>query len=220
MVKAILFGSVGTIAETSEIQRASFNEAFRWHDLPWTWQQNEYAQMLERSGGIRRLEEYAREQGVDVDAAAIHKTKFEVFKEKILDLTVSPRPGVADTIGWAKRNGIKLGLVTTTYRNTLEVVVQATQGISLSDFDVITDVASVENRKPAADCYQLAMSELGLSVDDCVAIEDNVDGYTASQLAGLNCFCFPGENTRQHRFPDTAEKIFNAAPAIFKAEMA
>lgn len=220
MIKAILFGSIGSITETSEMQRASFNEAFRWHRLTWNWRQEEYARMLERSGGIRRLEEYAEQQSVHVDAAAIHKTKFQVFKETLKASKNFPRPGVADTIRWAKQSGIKLGLVTTTYRNTLEVVVEATEGISLSDFDVTTDVNSVANRKPAADCYHFALSELGMSANDCIAIEDNVDGYTASQLAGLDCLCFPGENTRKHSFPDTAEKIHFVAPGIFKTEMA
>lgn len=218
-MKAILFGSVGSIAETSEIQRASFNEAFVQHGLSWNWPQAEYAAMLERSGGIRRLDEFAKAQGVEVDTAAIHKTKFEIFKVKLAETQISPRSGVADTIAWAKKSGIKLALVTTTYRNTLDVVVQATEGVTLDDFDVITDIDSVENRKPAADCYQSAIALLGLTTDDCVAIEDNVDGYIASQLAGLNCYCCPGENTQLHRYPDSTLKVRSISPEILGAQM-
>ena len=36
---AILFGSISTLADTSEIQRDSFNQAFAEHGLDWTWDQ-------------------------------------------------------------------------------------------------------------------------------------------------------------------------------------
>ncbi|MEL7499639.1 MAG: HAD-IA family hydrolase [Planctomycetota bacterium] len=218
-MKAILFGSVGSIAETSEIQRASFNEAFTQHGLSWHWEQTQYAAMLERSGGIRRLEEFARRDGITIDAAAIHQSKFEIFKRKLESMSLQPRPGVLEVIAWANANQVKVGLVTTTYRNTLEAVVEATEGLSMDDFDVTTDVDSVEQRKPASDCYQKAILELSLTANECVAVEDNVDGYTASQLAGVTCYCCPGENTRLHRFPDSAQKVPQITPAILGAEL-
>lgn len=218
-MKAILFGSVGSIAETSEIQRASFNEAFSKHGLSWHWEQRQYAAMLERSGGIRRLDDYAKRESDAIDAIAIHQTKFEIFKSKLDSKPIPARPGVLETIQWAKQNGIKVGLITTTYRNTLEAVVNATQGISLKDFDITTDVDSVDNRKPASDCYEKALTDLGLSASDCVAIEDNVDGFAASQLANVVCYCCPGENTRDHRFPESAQKIPHISPNLLGAEL-
>jgi len=35
--KAILFGSIGTIVETSELQLKSFNQAFSEAGLDWNW---------------------------------------------------------------------------------------------------------------------------------------------------------------------------------------
>ena len=49
---AILFGSIGTIADTSELQRQSFNKAFALHNLQWQWSRAEYISLLEKSGGI------------------------------------------------------------------------------------------------------------------------------------------------------------------------
>ena len=37
VVPAILFGSIGTIVDTSELQREAFNEAFAKHDLHGNW---------------------------------------------------------------------------------------------------------------------------------------------------------------------------------------
>ena len=38
----MLFGSIGTLVETSEIQRKSFNEAFKKKGLNWYWTKEEY----------------------------------------------------------------------------------------------------------------------------------------------------------------------------------
>ena len=218
-MKAILFGSVGSIAETSEIQRASFNEAFAQHGLSWHWPQKQYAALLEQSGGIKRLDEFAKGEKTAIDASAIHQRKFEIFQKKLAQTSIQPRAGVAETIAWAKENGVKLALVTTTYRNTLEAVVNATQGVELTDFDVITDVDSVKNRKPAPDCYVKAIEQLGLAADDCIAVEDNVDGCTAAELASLRCYCCPGENTQLHRYPDSAVKIPSITPQFLETQM-
>ena len=47
MVKAIFFGSVGTLAETSELQCQAFNKAFAEAGLDWFWRPNEYRELCE-----------------------------------------------------------------------------------------------------------------------------------------------------------------------------
>ena len=44
--KSLLFGSIGTIIETSELQRESFNEAFKEAGLDWYWDQEDYRLLL------------------------------------------------------------------------------------------------------------------------------------------------------------------------------
>ena len=41
-IKAILFGSIGTIVETSNIQRNCFNSAFKNSGLKWYWSKKLY----------------------------------------------------------------------------------------------------------------------------------------------------------------------------------
>ena len=40
--KAILFGSIGTLIETSELQRNAFNQAFSENGLGWNWSPAQY----------------------------------------------------------------------------------------------------------------------------------------------------------------------------------
>ena len=56
--KALLFGSIGSIVETSEIQRKSFNKAFKQYGLDWNWTKREYQNLLSKSGGKDRISRY------------------------------------------------------------------------------------------------------------------------------------------------------------------
>ena len=60
--KALLFGSIGTLVETSEIQRKSFNEAFKKKGLNWYWTEEEYIKLLNKSGGSDRIKNMQRKK--------------------------------------------------------------------------------------------------------------------------------------------------------------
>ena len=59
IMKAIFLGSIGTIADTSELQLKSFNLAFEKHGLEWVWSPHEYTEMLKIAGGTKRIQRYA-----------------------------------------------------------------------------------------------------------------------------------------------------------------
>ncbi len=54
-MKSILFGSIGVLVESSEIQRKAFNEAFKEFGLDWYWNVANYIKMLEKPGGLNRI---------------------------------------------------------------------------------------------------------------------------------------------------------------------
>ena len=64
--KAVIFGAIGTIVETSNIQRKSFNKAFKEFGLDWYWSSTEYKKLLEKSGGENRLSKYANKKNVKI----------------------------------------------------------------------------------------------------------------------------------------------------------
>jgi HAD superfamily hydrolase (TIGR01509 family) len=198
---AILFGSIGTIADTSELQRQSFNQAFKAHGLDWCWNREDYLTMLEKSGGQKRIAEYAASTGQTVDAEAIHRSKSEFFLRNLAESQMSPRLGVVETIQDAKSKGLKIALVTTTSQDNISSLIEAlSPSIQASDFDLIVDYSCVEAPKPDKAAYTFALERLGEKSDDCIAIEDNLGGVEAAIAAGLECVAFPGENTAAHDF--------------------
>ena len=197
---ALLFGSISTIADTSELQRESFNEAFAAHDLDWRWETDDYREMLRGNGGADRIASYAAERGQDVDAAAVHATKSELFQRKALAGGLVARPGVVDLVRTAKAAGGKVALVTTTSPANIAALLQGTDGVQPEDFDLVVDNSVVSESKPDPAAYAYALQTLGEDAADAVAVEDNVGGVESATAAGVTCLAFPNANTAGHDF--------------------
>lgn len=213
-MSAILFGSVSTLADTSELQRRAFNEAFAQHGLDWTWSREDYRAMLGSNGGADRVSRYAETTGADVDAAAIHATKSEIFQGLLASDTVSPRPGVVETIAAAKQGGHKLGFVTTTSRGNIDALLAAlSPAVTRDSFDVVVDAGDVTTGKPDPASYTVALERLGVSPGECVAVEDNEGGVQAAAAASITCVAFPNENTAGGDFTAAAATVESLDPA-------
>jgi HAD superfamily hydrolase (TIGR01509 family) len=207
-MSAILFGSIGALADTSELQRESFNTAFAQHGLDWNWSRDEYRTLLSQSGGAQRIADYAKDHGDSVDAAAVHATKSEIFQERLRTDGVAPRAGVTTTIAEALHDGIQVALVTTTSPDNVKALGEALRpSVDLEQFALVVDTTSVENAKPAPDAYAYALQKLGEPADACVAVEDNVGGVAAAHAAGVTVVAFPGENNAGHRFDGAAQEV-------------
>lgn len=207
-MSAILFGSISTLADTSELQRRAFNEAFAAHDLSWEWSREDYQGMLGSNGGAQRVSEYAESRGEDVDAAAVHETKSSIFQQLLASEGVSPRPGVVATIEGAKDCGYKLGLVTTTSKANVEALLAALgPDLDAQIFDIVVDKSAVSDPKPAPESYLFALDQLGETAANTVAIEDNLGGVKAAREAGITVIAFPNENTSDADFAGADETV-------------
>ncbi|WP_420453001.1 HAD family hydrolase [Ilumatobacter sp.] len=198
---ALLFGSIGAVVDTSEMQRDAYNRAFEQHGLDWSWERADYVEMLRESGGRDRVAAYASERGDDVDAEAVHRTKSEIFRTSMADGGLSARPGVVDAVKRARADGHSVALVTTTSPDNVSAMLSALGSeISESDFDFVLDTSDVDQPKPDPEAYRVAISRLALDASRCVAVEDNVGGVRSAVDAGLTCVAFPNANTAEHDF--------------------
>lgn len=205
---AILFGSISTLVDTSELQREAFNEAFSRHGLDWHWDRDDYLAMLESNGGAQRIAEHAASTGETVDADAVHATKSEVFRTKLRESGATPRPGVRETIKAAHGRGVTVGLVTTTSRDNVDAVLDALgPDVTRTDFALLIDRAVVSAPKPDPAAYTHAIAALGETADSVVAIEDNVGGVASANGAGVRVVAFPNANTAGHDFSQATERV-------------
>lgn len=205
---ALFFGSIGTLVETSDMQRKAFNAAFREAKVPWHWDRPTYAKLLERSGGRQRIADFAEAKGDLVDAEALHAAKVRIFVDMILDQKLDLRPGVRNLIDDAHEAGMTVGFVTSTGANQMLPIFDAvgTQ-LELYDFAYIGDSTKAKRRKPFPDIYHDALSTLGIDRKDVIAIEDTASSARAALAAGVRTCVLPGEMVKAHQFPQEATMV-------------
>ena len=193
-LKALIFDVDGTLADTEEAHRGAFNEAFRRHGLDWNWSKPRYAHLLLTTGGKERLRVFidslalpaAEHLELAGRIAAIHKTKTEIYASMVEAGQVSLRDGVERLIDEAASANVQLAIASTTTLANIETLLRATLGrYSMQRFAVIGAGDQVRHKKPAPEIYRFVLRELALCAEDCVAIEDSVNGLTAAKTAGL-----------------------------------
>ncbi|MGI9363702.1 MAG: HAD family hydrolase [Rhizobiaceae bacterium] len=207
MMKAIIFGSIGTIVETSELQRRAFNRAFEANGLDWFWTQATYRELLASNGGLDRIAEYAVAKRQSVDAEALHERKGLEFHRLMGTEPLYLRPGVANVVTAARRLGIKLGLATATSIQNVDTLMRETPGIEAHYFDFVGHAGLVQRGKPHPDIYHLALSELGIASSDAIAVEDSETSMQAALDAGLSCLAFPGEMHAHNAFRGATSRL-------------
>src|SRR5215475_14471921 len=77
---ALIFDVDGTLAETEEVHRQAFNEAFVQAGLDWCWGRTIYKQLLRVAGGKERIRAFDRMRQTnaplsDTEIAELHRIK-------------------------------------------------------------------------------------------------------------------------------------------------
>ncbi len=194
---ALLFGSIGSVVETSDIQRRAYNRALEEAGVNWVWDKDTYAELLTQAGGKERLSMLATATGAnlsDEQIEKIHARKTEIACEELVRTHVSLRPGVGELVKLGKERGMKLAFVTTTYRPNVDAIFEAAGStLEQKDFDTIVARTDVEHGKPAPDAYVYALKQLGIAPADALAIEDTAASVMAAKRAGITVVATPGE---------------------------
>ena len=214
--KALLFGSIGTLIESADIQRNSFNEAFQEAGLDWYWDEQDYKILLKKSGGTKRVEDFAEKNNQNVNATKIRNRKTEIFSSYIIQNKQKLRKSVPEIIKYSKYNKIKLGFSTSTTINNVEAVFNSLDGqIEKADFDFIGNKSLVKNEKPFSDIYNVTLENLNLNSEECLAIEDTEESSNSAVNAGIKCIGFPGDYHSNDNFKMCIKKMNLLDQSIF-----
>jgi beta-phosphoglucomutase-like phosphatase (HAD superfamily) len=201
-LEALIFDVDGTLAETEELHRRSFNDAFAALGLDWEWPPELYRELLQITGGKERIRHYvesARPKDGEralAEMPTLHKEKTRRYGTLVATGTLKPRPGVLRLMQEARAEGIKLAIATTSDPANVEALLKASFAPDApSWFAVIGAGDMVPNKKPAPDVYQYVLKKLAIPAKDAIAIEDSENGLLAALAAGLTVVATPSSYT-------------------------
>lgn len=220
-LQGLIFDVDGTLAETEDLHRQAFNEAFADAGLDWRWDKATYRVLLETAGGKERIDAFQRNHlpGPPLlawdDIADLHRVKTTRYAALTEQGALSLRPGIAQLVESARRAGLKLAVATTTSRPNLDALCQCCWAKSANKiFDVIAAGDEVAVKKPAPDIYNKALSDLSLGPDACIALEDSRNGMLAAIGAGIEVHVVPSRWWQDDDFHE-ADHVWLTVPHLW-----
>lgn len=127
----------------------------------------------------------AEKYGFVMDLERDKKRTYEIYAE-IVKGKLKPLNGVLDFILLCKKKGLKLAVATSADKVKMEINLREI-GIPVSDFDATINGLEVVHKKPDPEIFLKAAAKLGLQPEDCLVIEDAVNGIEAGKSAGCAC---------------------------------
>lgn len=219
MLRGLIFDVDGTLAETEELHRISFNAAFAEAGYGWQWDQALYRKLLDITGGKERIRYYIDGWNAEpkLDAfsiQALHERKTAIYTACMAEGQLTPRPGIFRLIQEARAAGILCAIATTTSRPNIDALLRHSFGQdALSWFAAVAAGDEVERKKPAPDVYILALNRLGLRAEECLAIEDSRNGLEAALAAGLPCLITVSSYTEGQDFSEALKVVTHLGDA-------
>jgi HAD superfamily hydrolase (TIGR01509 family) len=177
MIKGVVFDFDGTLVDSMTMIFEALNEALSKRNLPTI-----SLDLLGRMAG-RPISELVNTE-VTVPEPTIKAIEKDVFNAYagFCRISCHPLPNVESTLKALKSKGVKLGLLTTTPRKPLKVVIKKLAIGKYFDIMLAKDDA---NSKPDPDGLKQIITEFGIGKDECLYVGDSPIDVLTGKAAGV-----------------------------------
>ena len=212
-IKAIIFDVDGTLADTEEAHRISFNKTFAENHLDWNWDVALYSKLLKITGGKERIKffvetyrpEFKKPTNYNDFVKKLHQVKTQHYTTLLEHGQIRLRPNIKRLIVESRQLGLRLAIATTTSPENVSALLKKGLGEQAeSMFEVIGCGDIVPQKKPAPDIYDWVLQRLELKPAECIALEDSENGLRSSLAAGIKTFVTTNDYTREQNFTGAA----------------
>ena len=180
-IKGILFDMDGVILDTEKLYTRFWQEAANALGYPMTKEQAMGLRSLNREFGAAKMQSYF---DVPVNYEEVRNKRIELMNAFIEKEGVELKPGIRELLAYLKEKGIRTAIATS---SPIERTEKYLNSVGLTGaFDKLISGYMVKRGKPEPDIYELAAKEIGLTPQECLAIEDSPSGLLSASRA--NCY--------------------------------
>lgn len=186
-LKGVLFDMDGVLADSEEFICEAAMKMFE--ELGLMVQPEDFLPFV-GAGENRYLGGVAEQYDFDLTAAigGIDQAKARTYAiyGKIIKGRMKELPGASEFVNFCRKKGLKTALATSA--DKLKMVYTLDEiGLPLNSFDASINGLDVERKKPFPDIYLKAAELVGLKPEQCLVVEDAVNGVQAAKAAGCRC---------------------------------
>lgn len=226
-LKAIIFDVDGTLADTEDGHRKSFNKAFAENGLDWNWDVALYDKLLKVTGGKERikyfvadfLQGYSKPDNFDDFVKHLHAIKTGHYTAMLRAGAIPLRPGIKQLIHDARAAGLTLAIATTTTAQNVTALLEVGLGKDWESYFAANGCGDiVPRKKPAPDIYNWVLDKLALQPGECIALEDSYNGLHSAMAAGIKTFITTNPYTHTQNFTGAAAVLNDLSdlPAFYQ----
>lgn len=188
---AVLFDLDGTLIDSEELWwDAECRTVGSWNG---SWTREDQAHCL--GGPLERVTGYmAARTGSPLTPGDIGERLLDEMERLLRVGDLGWRPGALELLVECRATGVPTALVSASHRRLLDAVADAVEhhpGMPHPAFDVTVAGDEVEHGKPHPEPYLEAARQLGVSITECIVIEDSPTGVASGQASGALVIAVP-----------------------------
>lgn len=181
MIKGIIFDMDGVVSDTQTLHANIEEVLLKKYGVEMTTDEitEKYAGIADREWFAMLIKDFALKTDIESITKEKHKNLLKVAKNNIKSI-----PGAIELIKGSK-NYFKLALASASEFEFINLVLSE---LKIEDkFDVLTSASELEKGKPDPQIFLLTAQRLKLKPEECLVIEDGVNGMIAAKAAGMKC---------------------------------
>ena len=137
------------------------------------------------------LKIYEKYFGKNFDYQTVLKWRRAYFMEIAKNEGIPIKKGALELLRYVRQKGIHCALATSTERNRFMQYIPYLEENIFDFFDVIVDGSMVQRSKPDPEIFLLAADKLGVAIENCMVLEDSINGVKAGIASGAMTVMIP-----------------------------
>lgn len=186
MMRGVLFDMDGVLVDSEAlIAEAAVRMFAREHGLK--ARHEDFVPFI-GAGENRFIGGVAERYGLVIDVEAAKSVTYGIYRELARSGGMGMRilPGALEYLTACRGRGLKIALASAADRVKVRINLEYL-GIDETAFDAVLTGQDVVRKKPFPDIYLEAARRIGLEPQDCLVVEDAVNGVRAGVAAGASC---------------------------------